>query len=273
MPSIPTREAGKPLCLESRWPASSATSRFVSTAEGLDDADGQGGYRGWADRLAERIARDQGGLLYANLALRGRRTSEVHDQQLPKALAMRPDLALVVAGTNDLLRPAFDAEVVARDLGRMQVALIRAGATVVSFTLPDLGPVMPLARPLRARVLALARALREASARSGAILVDFTAHPFASDPRLWSEDRLHANPLGHARIAEALAHALSLPRSSADWTTPLSQASPRSNRARLRDELAWMGRYLLPWLLRHARGRSSGDGRGPKRPDLRPVMP
>ena len=76
-----------------------------STAEGLDDPDGRGGYRGWADRLAERIARDQGGLLYANLALRGRRTREVLDEQLEKALAMRPDLALVVAGTNDLLRP------------------------------------------------------------------------------------------------------------------------------------------------------------------------
>jgi hypothetical protein len=27
-----------------------------STTEGLDDPDGAGGYRGWADRLAEIIA-------------------------------------------------------------------------------------------------------------------------------------------------------------------------------------------------------------------------
>ena len=155
----------------------------------------------------------------------------------------------------------------------MQAALVQAGATVVSFTLPDLGPVMPLARPLRSRIRAFARALTGASARSGAILVDFTTHPFASDPRLWSEDRLHANALGHARIAEALAHALSLPGSSADWMAPLPESPPRGTRARLGDELAWMRRYLLPWLFRHARGRSSGDGRGPKRPDLRPVTP
>ena len=77
----------------------------------------------------------------------------------------------------------------------MQSALVQAGATVVSFTLPDLGPVMPLARPLRGRIHAFARALTEASARSGAILVDFTTHSFASDPRLWSEDRLHANAI------------------------------------------------------------------------------
>jgi hypothetical protein len=30
-----------------------------STTEGLDDPDGAGGYRGWADRLAEMIANAQ----------------------------------------------------------------------------------------------------------------------------------------------------------------------------------------------------------------------
>jgi len=244
-----------------------------STAEGIDDPDGRGGYRGWADRLAERLAREQGGILYANLAVRGRRTREVRAGQLEPALALRPDLAAVVAGTNDLLRPRFDAEAVARDMEAMQGALARAGATVVTFTLPDLGPVMPLARPLRPRVHRLARALSAASARSGAILVDFTAHPAASDPRLWSEDRLHANPLGHARIADAHAHALSLPGSSAEWQSALPEQWPRGWRAGLRDELAWTRRYLLPWLARHSRGRSSGDGRQAKRPALEPLSP
>jgi lysophospholipase L1-like esterase len=242
-----------------------------STAEGLDDPDGQGGYRGWADRLAERLASVQGTVLYANLAVRGRTTRQVLEEQLGPALAMKPDLALVVAGTNDLLRARFDAGAVGRDMETMQTALVRQGATVVSFTLPDLGPVIPLARPLRSRVQRLARVLSEASARSGAILVDFTAHPFASDPRLWSEDRLHANALGHARIAEALAHALCIPGSSADWTIPLPAAPSRAFRARLRAELDWTRRFLLPWLSRHARGRSSGDGRFAKRPELRLV--
>jgi hypothetical protein len=143
----------------------------------------------------------------------------------------------------------------------------------VSFTLPDLGPVMPLARPLRPRVDRLARVLAEASARTGAILVDFTVHPFASDPRLWSEDRLHANSVGHARIADALAHAIALPGSSADWMTPLPPAAPTTRRDRVAAELAWAWRFLLPWLSRHARGRSSGDGRVCKRPHLRLLEP
>jgi lysophospholipase L1-like esterase len=251
--------------------------RFValgdSTAEGLDDPDGRGGYRGWADRLAERISREQGGLLYANLAVRGRRAREVRAEQLEQALALRPDLAAVVAGTNDILRARFDAEAVAHDLEMMQAALVRAGATVVSFTLPDLGGVMPMARPLRGRIVRFAQALAEASARSGAILVDLVANPVASDPRLWSEDRLHANALGHARIAEALAHALGLPGASTDWMAPLPGRQPRRLSVALRDELAWGRRYLVPWLVRRARGRSSGDGRSPKRPELLPADP
>jgi len=239
-----------------------------STVEGLDDPDGEGGYRGWANRLAERIAREQGSLLYANLAVRGRETREVLDQQLAPALEMRPDLAIVVAGTNDVLRPRFDAEETARDIERMQRALIEQGATVLSFTLPDLTPVMPLARPLRARIQRFADALVAASQRSGARCIDFTKHPVASDPRLWSEDRLHANSLGHARIAEALAHALGLPDANSDWAAPLPDTPRRGMSQVLADELRWSGRYLLPWLLRHARGRSSGDGCRPKRPQL-----
>ncbi len=241
-----------------------------STAEGLDDPDGRGGYRGWADRVAEHLAHHQGGILYANLAVRGRRAAEVRGEQLEPALALRPDLAIVVAGTNDLLRPRFDPAQVATELEAMQAALIHAGAIVATFTLPDLGPVMPLARPLRRRVHALAQAVKEASARTGARLVDFTAHPGASDPRLWSLDRLHANSAGHAKIAEALSHILDLPGATSEWQA-LPPPTPRSTPVQsFRAELHWTSRFLLPWLWRHARGKSSGDGRSCKRPTLKP---
>ena len=75
-----------------------------SSTEGLDDLDGAGQYRGWADRLAEHIAHAHPGLEYANLAVRGRSAGEIAATQLAPALAMRPDLATVVAGMNDLLR-------------------------------------------------------------------------------------------------------------------------------------------------------------------------
>src|SRR5690242_16188799 len=106
-----------------------------STTEGLDDPDGAGGYRGWANRLAERIAAAQGALLYANLAVRGKRARAIRDEQLAPAVAMRPDLATVVAGMNDLLSLDFDARRIAGDVGEMQRALVDRGAVVVTFTL------------------------------------------------------------------------------------------------------------------------------------------
>lgn len=259
-------------------PMKSTLSRFEryvaigdSTVEGLDDPDGRGGYRGWANRLAERIARDQGGLLYANLAVRGRKSREVLEEQLEPALAMKPDLAIVVSGTNDILRPRFDAEEAARDIERMQRAFVAIGATVLSFTLPDLTPVMPLARPLRGRIRHFAAELVAAGRRSGALVIDFTAHPVASDPRLWSEDRLHANSLGHARIAEALAEALSLPQAGPGWAEALPASPSRGLSGALAAELRWGRHYFLPWLWRHARGRSSGDRCRAKRPRLERV--
>lgn len=242
-----------------------------STTEGLDDPDGQGGYRGWADRLAEHLALRQGSVLYANLAVRGRLASQIRAQQLERAAGLRPDLATVVVGMNDMLRPDFDAVLVERELEHMQRTLVEGGATVVTFTLPDLTRVMPLGRRLVPRTQALNAALRQACARSGARLLDLAAHPFASDPRVWSADRFHANALGHARIAAALAHTLELPGTDDAWAGALPPAPPPSRRARLAGDLAWLRRYLLPWLWRHARGRSSGDGRAPKRPRLTPL--
>ena len=242
-----------------------------STTEGLDDPDGRGGYRGWANRLAEQVAAAQGSLLYANLAIRGRVARQIREEQLDRAAAMQPDLATVVAGMNDLVRPRFDAEAVGEEIELMQRTLVEVGATVLTFTLPDLGKVMPLAKRLAPRTIALNEALRRASARTGGILVDLAAHSFASDPRLWSHDRFHANALGHERIAAALAHAIEVPGTNGRWSEPLPPAPPPPAGQRLAGELRWWRGYLLPWIWRHARGRSSGDGRVAKRPDLLPL--
>jgi lysophospholipase L1-like esterase len=242
-----------------------------SSTEGLDDPDPRGGYRGWANRLAERIARTQGSLLYANLGVRGRRTRRILEEQLEPALAMHPDLVTVFSGTNDVIGARVDIDAVARDMETMQRALAGAGATVLTFTLPDLSAVMPLARIAAPRVRALNEALRAVAKASGAVLVDVAMHPVASDARLWSTDRLHANSLGHARIAHALANALSLPDADDSWSRPLPAEPARSRAAKVVAELRWGRQFFLPWFWRHLHGRSSGDGRGPKRPHLEAV--
>jgi lysophospholipase L1-like esterase len=242
-----------------------------SSTEGLIDPDGRGGFRGWANRLAEQLARAQGRVLYANLGIRGKRTRQIRHEQLPAAFAMRPDLVTLFSGTNDVLTRRFEPDALGRDVEAMHQELIGAGATLVTFTLPDLTPLMPVGRLIAPRIRALNEVLRAVARTTGATLVDFAAHPVASDARLWNEDRLHANALGHERIAAALAHALGIPGTDPSWNDPLPLLQAPGPGEWLRRELRWTRRHLAPWILRHARGRSSGDRAVPKRPTLAPV--
>jgi lysophospholipase L1-like esterase len=225
-----------------------------SSTEGLMDPDGRGGYRGWSRRLAQRIADAQGGLLYANLGVRGLTTRQILETQLEPALALRPDLATVFSGTNDVIARDFDPDVFARDAEATQRALTGAGARVLTFTLPDLTPLMPLARRIAPRIHALNERLREAARGTGTTLVDFAAHPVATDRRLWNPDRIHANSSGHARIAGALAHALGLPGADPGWSEPLPQPLRDGPAARMVREAYWRTRYLLPWMIARSAG-------------------
>lgn len=245
-----------------------------SSTEGLSDGTPRTGYRGWSRRLAERLAREHDGLMYANLAVRGLTTRAIRDGQLARALAMRPDLATVFTGTNDVLADRFEVQAFADDTRIMQRALRDQGATVATFTLPDLTPLLPLARRIAPRILAMNDALRTVCAETGTRLVDFAAVSVAVDIRLWNDDRLHANPAGHARIADALAEALELPGADGAWREPLPPLPPPKPWAVAARETAWVARHLLPWLayqtvqplLRRA------PGPGPV-PELRPITP
>ncbi|MFD8996284.1 SGNH/GDSL hydrolase family protein [Streptomyces abikoensis] len=251
-------------------------SRYValgdSQTEGVGDGDDVTGLRGWADRLAEHMARHNPGLTYANLAVRGRLAGQVHAEQLAPALALRPDVATVVAGVNDLLRPRFDADEVAAHLEAVFAALTAQGTRVATLTFPDVARITPLARPVRHRVTALNQRIRRAAHRHGVAVAETSHHAVVTDPRLWSTDRLHAGPLGHQRIAAAVAHALALPDSDDSWTHPLPTPTtppPAGWRAGAA-ELRWAADFLGPWITRRLRGRSSGDGRTAKRPHLTP---
>jgi lysophospholipase L1-like esterase len=244
-----------------------------SSTEGIDDPDERGGYRGWSRRLAQRIAEAQGSLGYANFGVRGRTTRQILRQQLAPALALRPDLATVFSGTNDVVGGRFDAGAVAHDMEEMQRALIAGGATVLTFTLPDLTPVMPIARWIAPRIRALNEGLRGASAHTGVILLDFATYPIGSDPRLWSEDRIHANAAGHTRIADALAHALGLPGADDSWSRPLPPLAPKTRREWLAAEINWTQRYLLPWIGQGLRSRLADSPRERPNPELQRMGP
>ena len=173
-------------------------SRYVaigdSSTEGLVDPDGEGGYRGWADRLAQLIADAQEEPLeYANLAVRSLRLTEIRNRQFDDALALRPDLMTIFGGGNDLIAMGWDLEAMREDLAAMYGEARAHDCSVLTFTFPDPTSINPLGKRLKDRMFRFNDIVRAEAERYGVLVMDFQNYPVVEDPRLWFEDRLHGN--------------------------------------------------------------------------------
>ncbi len=246
-----------------------------SFTEGLCDPDPGGGFRGWADRLADVLSETEPGFRYANLAIRGKLLGEVIDEQVPRAAAMAPELVSLAAGGNDILR-GTDVDVLAARFEAAVAELQAAGCRVLIFTGFD-PRVFPVIRLLRGRIAAYNMHLRGIADDHGCDLVDLWSMRVLNDLRAWSPDRLHLNSEGHRRVALRACEVLGVP-AAGDWRAPLPAASSAAGQtsralwlAARRDDARWARQYAMPWVRRRLGGTSSGDGLPPKRPDLLPV--
>lgn len=239
-----------------------------SQTEGLWDSDDSVGVLGFADRLAAIIHSYNPGIQYANLAVRGRRIRQVVDDQLPRAMAMQPDLVTVCVGMNDVTRPGRHFGCALTSLENLYRQLADTGTTVVTTTFPDIAQILPVGRLLAKRVALINTAIVTATERYGFRLVDLYNADSMRDPATWSADRVHGSTRGHILFAAAAAEALGLPDSCHEWADGDGDAVHSSTRTRAYSQLLWLRNMLMPWVLRHLRGRSSGDGRAPKRPQL-----
>lgn len=242
-----------------------------SFTEGLHDRHTDGSLRGWADRVAEELDVCAVGtsVRYANLAVRGKLLRDVVDEQLPRALAMRPQLVTIAAGGNDVLRPRFDADAAGAIFHDTVRALAATGARVVVFT-----GFRPYRLPLATRIVARASAyndhIRRAADDFGCGLVDMWDLEFFRDHLVWAEDRLHLSALGHRLVAAQVIEVLGLDRRAAVDAVSGGVTVPGWRDARGAD-LRWAREHLWPFVLRTLRGVSTGDGRSAKRPHLDPV--
>lgn len=252
--------------------------RFVavgdSCTEGIDDPHPDGtGYRGWADMVAEHLASQLPGLRYANLAVRGRRLDQIHAEQVPTAVDLKPDLVSVFGGANDVLQAStWDAGRTVASL-RAAVRAVHGQATVVMFTLPEMR-WSPGGSRLRARIDVVNDAVLATAKEFGAIVVDVRDNPATGDRRYFAADRLHLGERGHQLLAAHVLSELGFDPPAA-WLKPLPAPSPQARWAQFREDARWVRDYAVPVVYQAAlnklTGREPGDGFGPKRPELQPV--
>ncbi|MCD0443553.1 SGNH/GDSL hydrolase family protein [Glycomyces sp. A-F 0318] len=239
-----------------------------SFTEGVGDPDPDSDRdRGWADLFAHRAAEQWPGFAYANLAIRGRLFDRVVDEQVVPAIRQRPDLVSFAAGVNDALRPSYNHVQLATRAHEVVRLLKASGAEVLLFTCCDISPHIPGMAMIRKRFIASNEDYRRIAKRHDAILVDLWADRAFEDPRLWAEDRLHLNTLGHQRVAYDVCKALDVEPDPA-WLDPLPDL-PRPRREM--NGVKWAGKHLAPWVKRRLTGKSSGDALNPKRPELTKV--
>lgn len=264
-----------------RPPTPDLWSRYVaigdSFTEGLWDIDPHNPKqcRGWADLLAHTLTRrriDAGTepLQYANLAIRGRLMHSIVTGQLPVALEMKPDLISVLGGGNDILRPAADIDRMARNIEDAVVRIRATGADVLLCTGIDARD-SPLVRRTRGRTAILNSHIWTIARRHGAYVLDLWGMQSLRDWRMWSDDRIHLTAEGHHRVSQAALVALGQSPDDERWDEPRTALPPASRTERARENARWLGKHVGPWATRRLTGRSSGDNRTAKYPELQPL--
>ncbi|MGF1429546.1 SGNH/GDSL hydrolase family protein [Kitasatospora sp. LaBMicrA B282] len=242
-----------------------------SFTEGLNDPNPEGGFAGWADRLAALLAagRPAGEFRYANLAVRGRLLDQIAAEQVPQVRRIQPDLVTFCAGGNDILRPGADPDEVAERFEAAVVQLRESAGRVLICTGFDTRGV-PLLKHLRGKIATYNVHLRAIADRNDCAVADlWSLRPLQARPA-WSEDRLHLSPEGHQRVALLAARALGLVTAE-DPAAPWPAEAERTPAELRQENLQWAREYLLPWVGRRLRGESSGDHVSAKRPDLLPL--
>jgi lysophospholipase L1-like esterase len=246
-------------------------TRFIalgdSMTEGMTDEVVDGKYRGWADRVADVIAKTGPSFTYMNLAIRGKLLNQVVEDQIPTALKYiegKQTLVSFHAGANDVLRPSYHPEISFAEYEKGVKKLTDAGATVILFTVIDKVEGKGKTAALwHQRFSNFNENVRTVSAKYPSILFEAKKAEFLNDRRFLAFDRLHMNPEGHRRLANAVLEGLGY-EFDKNWRMPLPPAKKKNKVIKFLVDLIWIATFLVPWIWRRVRGKSSGDGRSAK---------
>ncbi len=238
-----------------------------SFTEGMTDEMVNGNYRGWADRVADVMAREVPNFTYANFAIRGKLVHQVVEEQLLQALPFvtgADTLFVFHAGANDVLRPKYKSHEVLASYSEGVRKVAASGATVLLFTVLEKTANKGKAGQIWAtRFEEFNENVRSIAQEVGAMVADANEDGFLSDRRFLAKDRLHLNAIGHDRVAQGVLEKIGLPFSSS-WREPLPPAPKSSWFVQSYEYVVWFSTFFLPWIFRRVLGKSSGDGRSAK---------
>jgi lysophospholipase L1-like esterase len=224
---------------------------------------------GWTDRLAHLLATDAAdrgdSFEYANIAIRGCKLEAIMEDQVEHAIALRPDLVTILAGSNNFFSNAETVERLERifrsGLQRLKIAGIHVvvANTINPCHLRFFGPVRPNA-------MRMSQMIDRVAAELGFPVIDVYGMSELEHLEFWHHDMVHFSAIGHAQIANAAAELLD---TTARYSPRDYEPSFAADRP-LGETVAWFLRDVVPFIDRRLRRTSSGVGIAPKLPALVP---
>ena len=219
-----------------------------SAASGVGDSDKNGVTRGWSYYLAKHF---QDPLVYINLSRPGAQSAEVLQDQLPKALMFKPDIAAVIVGGNDALRNGFDPNKLHQNLRATISELKKSGAEVLLLQLHDPTRIVPLpkllAQVLSRRVNAVNRVIHSVGREFNAQILMTRSIQDIYERKVWHIDRMHPSKYGHQIMATHFREIL-LRR---NWKIdPIAiEETPKTSK---KSSIIWMLRNGTPWFFKRS---------------------
>jgi lysophospholipase L1-like esterase len=206
-------------------------------------------WRGWAALLAEGLCDPELHIVAGN----GACSVDVERDQLPRALQLRPEVASVVVGINDTLRPNFDPARIESAAAHTIGALRAAGAEVLTLRLPDPGRMLGapsfFARPLARRAREINAVMDGLAERFGTVHFDAAGDEVVYDKRMWAVDRLHPSERGHRHIARRFHQMLA----AKGFPVGLEPDPEPGNRPPTKAaQFAWMATKGTAWVVRRS---------------------
>lgn len=208
--------------------------------QGIDEK-----FLGWAGRFAHDLSASK----YVNLGRNGARFRNLVKIQLGGAIAMRPHIALICIGTNDVLRGDFSPREIEASAEIIIKELRKLGTTVVFIGIPDPmktapGPIS-LKKILQKRVRLVNWITEEIVTSKGGIFISTWKHEMAYDKSMWHIDHMHPSAKGHQEISDLVRRELGFPRRSENKIPVTSNVSKKF-------EIYWLLTNGLKWFAKRS---------------------